>query len=137
MMNIRQRSVNVNRLQLLETLRANLEIHRAEYREAVLEFHARLEADLKVALKKVKAVDPNIAEIESKLRRFSFSVQFPQNYENQYVEVIEMLELSVDEVINLDAESFRAYVKNEWAWQQSFRATKAMYATVGSMLSHE
>lgn len=137
MMNIRQRSVNVNRLQLLETLRANLEIHRAEYREAVLEFHARLEADLKAALKKVKAVDPDISEIESKLRKFSFSVRFPQNYESQYVEVIEMLELSVDDVINLDAESFRAYIKNEWAWQQGFRATKALYATAGSMLTDE
>jgi hypothetical protein len=137
MMNIRQRSVNVNRVQLLEALRKNLEIHRTEYREAVLEFHRRLEEDLKVAVKKVKNVDPTVQEIEDKLKRFSFHVQFPQNYESQYVEVIEMLELSVDENINLDAESFRAYIKNEWAWQHSFRATKAAYATAGSFLANE
>lgn len=130
MMNIRQRSVNVNRLELLEKLRANLALHKAEYAQALSEYQQRLIDDLKFAAKKVsKVTDPN------ELKNFRFSVPFPQNHEADYAEVIEMLEMSVDETINLDAESFKAYIKNEWHWQQQFSAAKMAYASVGSSLT--
>lgn len=130
MMNIRQRSVNVSRVELLAKLKANLELHRAEYKEALVEFHARLLEDLKLAHKKASKVE-NVEQ----LKGFRFNVAFPQNHEKDYEEVIEMLEMSVDEHINLDSESFKAYIKNEWQWQASFTAAKMAYATVGSSLS--
>jgi hypothetical protein len=130
MMNIRQRSVNVNRLELLAKLRENLEVHRAEYKEALAEFHVRLAEDLKLAAKKVAKTE-NAAD----LKNFSFSIQFPPNHEQDFVDVIEMLEMSVDDTINLDSESFKAYIKNEWNWQHHFRAAKMAYASVGSSLS--
>jgi beta-xylosidase len=130
MMNIRQRSVNVNRLELLAKLRANLETHKAEYAEALAEYQQRLLDDLKLAAKKVaKVTDPN------ELKNFRFSVPFPQNHEADYAEVIEMLEMSVDETINLDSESFKAYIKNEWHWQTQFTAAKMAYVTAGSSLT--
>jgi tetratricopeptide (TPR) repeat protein len=127
MMNIRQRSVNVSRQQLLVKLKENLLKHQAEYQEALIEFHKRLIDDLKLAHKQVSKV----ANVEE-LKDFSFKVSFPQNHEKDYAEVIEMLEMSVDESINLDSESFRAYVKNEWSWQKQFLAAKAAYSIVGS-----
>lgn len=130
MMNIRQRSVNVSRVELLAKLKENLEAHRVEYAEALVEFKTRLVEDLKLASKKV-----NKTENVEDLKNFAFHIQFPQNHEKDYLEVIEMLEMSVDENINLDAESFRAYIKNEWNWQNTFRAAKMAYATVGSALS--
>lgn len=130
MMNIRQRSVNVSRTELLAKLKENLEAHRREYQEALVEFKARLVEDLKLAHKKVNKVE-NVED----LKNFSFDIQFPQNHEKDYEEVIEMLEMSVDEHINLDSESFKAYIKNEWNWQHHFRAAKMAYATVGSALS--
>lgn len=133
MMNIRQRSVNVNRLELLEKLKENLKIHQAEYAEAVLEYRARLEEDLKLALKRVKNTEDG--EIEKKLKDFRFTITFPPNHEKDYIEVIEMLEMSVDDTINLDAESFRAYIKNEWVWKAHFEMAKMAYAAVGSSLS--
>lgn len=133
MMNIRQRTVNVSRTDLLAKLYENLELHRVEYAEAVLEYRARLEEDLSLALKKVKKVDA--ADTEKVLKDFRFSISFPQNHEKDYVEVIEMLEMSVDENINLDGESFRAYIKNEWSWKGHFELAKMAYASVGSSLS--
>lgn len=130
MMNIRQRSVNVNRLELLAKLKENLALHRAEYQEALTEFQTRLIEDLKLAHKKVSKVE----KVED-LRNFSFDIQFPQNHEREYAEVIEMLEMSVDDTINLDAESFKAYIKNEWQWQHHFRAAKASYGAVASSLT--
>jgi hypothetical protein len=130
MMNIRQRSVNVSRTELLAKLKENLEVHRREYQEALVEFKARLVDDLKLATKKV-----NKTENVEDLKNFAFHIQFPQNHEQDYIDVIEMLEMSVDENINLDSESFKAYIKNEWNWQHHFRAAKMAYATVGSALS--
>lgn len=130
MMNIRQRSVNVNRQELLKKLHENLELHRAEYQEALSEFKERLEADLQLALKRVKKTDDVLS-----LKNFSFNITFPQNHEKDYIEVIEMLEMSVDETINLDTESFRAYIKNEWVWNHSFKSTLMSYKSVGSSLT--
>lgn len=130
MMNIRQRSVNVNRVELLAKLRQNLELHRAEYAQALSEFQERLLGDLRLAAKKVAKIDDPM-----KLQNFRFSVPFPQNHENDYVEVIEMLEMSVDENINLDSDSFKAYIKNEWHWKGQFDLSKTAYLTVGSSLS--
>lgn len=130
MMNLHQRSVNVSRVELLKKLKENLTAHRAEYDEAVIAFHARLQDDLKLALKKVKAVQ----DVES-LKNFKFHVPFPQNHSADYEEVIEMLEMSVDKSINLDAQSFRAYIKNEWVWRTQFESAKLQYVTAGSGLS--
>ncbi len=130
MMNLRQRSVNVSRTELIAKLKDNLDIHRKEYQEALVEYHARLIEDLKLAQKKVSKV----TKIED-LKNFRFNVAFPQNHEKDYVEVIEMLEMSVDDTINLDAESFRAYIKNEWAWKGTFETTKLQYALAGSSLT--
>lgn len=123
MMNLRQRSVNVDRLALLKALRENQAVHRIEYAEALVEFHARLVSDLALALKAVKKE----TDVES-LKNFRLNVVAPVNHEGEYAEVIEMLEMSVDETINLDSESFKAYIKNEWNWSRQFSQTKALYA---------
>lgn len=130
MMNLRQRTVNVNRLELLKALEENREKHRAEYKEALVEFHRRLLEDLEQAHRTV-AETKNIED----LQKFRMSILFPQNHEKDYDEVIDMLKWSADETINLDAESFKAYVKNEWSWTSSFLHTKALYAVAGSSFS--
>lgn len=130
MMNLRQRSVNVARSELLEKLKINLELHRIEYKEALVEFKERLTEDLKLATKKVAKT-----EHAQELSNFRFKVIFPSNHESDYLEVIEMLEMSVDVNINLDAESFKAYIKNEWQWQPQFQAAKTAYSLAGSSIT--
>jgi hypothetical protein len=121
MMNIRNKSVNVERTKLLEALKTNLELHRAQYKEAVADFQARLLKDLTVAKNKVKKANPE------SLKDFRFDINFPANHEKDFVEVIDMLEHSTDETINLDSESFKAYFKNEWSWTHSFETSLALY----------
>lgn len=129
MMTLRQRSVNVNRLELIEALKKNLETHRAEYEVALADFKTRLLEDLKTAQKHVNKTEA------ADLKNFSIHFSFPQNHEKDFVEVIEMLEMSVDENINLDADSFRAYIKNEWAWTHSFKSVTESYKIAASTLS--
>jgi hypothetical protein len=130
MMNIRQRSVNVKRTELLEALRKNLEVHRIEYKQALIDFKQRLIEDLQAGIEKVNGSEP------AELSKFNVQVMFPQNHEKDFLEVIEMLDLSVDDNINLDAESFRAYFKNEWHWSNSFAALTESYKLSGSFLSN-
>ena len=128
MMNLNQRSVNVNKEELLTKLRENLEIHKVQYEEALVDFKERLLSDLKKGVKLV-------GKTEAKdLKRFSISSPFPQSHEKDYVEVIEMLEMSTDDTINLDAQSFKAYIKNQWSWSVQFETSNSMYKT-GSFLS--
>lgn len=128
MMNLHQRSVNVNKQELLTKLRENLEIHKTEYKEALVDFKERLLSDLK---KGVKLVDKTEAK---DLEEFNIRISFPRSHESDYEEVIEMLEMSTDETIELDSQSFKAYIKNEWQWSVQFAATSNMYKT-GSFLS--
>lgn len=129
MMNLRQRSVNVKRTELIEALKKNLEIHRAEYKEALVDFKKRLLEDLEAGAKHVANATPE------ELSKFSVRIIFPQNHEKEFEEVIEMLELSVDEHINLDSESFKAYFKNEWSWATAFKNMTESYKVSASMLT--
>jgi hypothetical protein len=124
------KSINVKRSTLLEKLYENRNIHRKEYEEALVEFKARLQEDLKTISKRV-----NKTENVEDLKELRVSISFPQNHETDYNEVIEMMEASVDETINLDSQSFKAYFKNEWPWAQQFRLAKASYVTAGSTMS--
>lgn len=127
-MTLRQRSVNVKREELLEALKKNLEIHRAEYAQALIDFKTRLVEDLSAGLKQVKKSEP--VDLED----FNIRITFPHSHEKDFLEVIEMLEMSVDENINLDAESFRAYFKNEWQWTHHFKALTESYKVGGAFL---
>jgi hypothetical protein len=129
MMNIRQRSVNVKRDELLKALRSNLIKHKEDYTQALIDFKLRLLEDLQAGVEKVTASEPKA------LAKFNVEVRFPQNHEKDFLEVIEMLEMSVDENINLDAESFRAYFKNEWSWSAGFHSLTESYKSAGSFLS--
>jgi hypothetical protein len=111
MITLRNKSVNVPRDVLINYLRANLELHKAQFQEAVEVYQKRLQFELQEALD-VVAGQINFDAL-SKVR---VSFNPPQSHESDYVEILEMMEMSVDDTINLDSESFRAYIKNEWSW---------------------
>jgi hypothetical protein len=121
MITIRQKSININRNILLAALRDNLDAHTAEYLEALQDYRVLIIRKLHDAFEQAKLVGPADAA--------KITVQFnpPQDHRVDYKDAIEMLEFSADEIINLDQESFKAYVKNEWSWTQSFKVMAASY----------
>jgi hypothetical protein len=131
MISMHSKTVNVNRTLLLQKLKSSLATHQQEYKEALVAFHTRLTEDLKLAHKKISKV----TDVEQ-LKDFEFSADFPQNHEEDYLNVIEMLEMSVDENIQLDQASFKAYVKNDWPWKQQFVAASSSYAIAGSSMKN-
>ena len=51
----------------------------------------------------------------------------PRSYESEYTDIIAMMEMSVDATVNLDMQSFKSYVLNEWSWSRGFAATTTLY----------
>lgn len=118
MINLRHQTVNVNRLELIEALRVSLSKHTAEFEEAIKDYERAVQLYLEQALQRVK--EGNYSDVVCKLYP-------PQNKEAEYIDVIDLLSVSVDDTIQLDSEAYKAYYKNEWSWTGQFKALTATY----------
>jgi hypothetical protein len=59
---------------------------------------------------------------------------YPENHLEDYDRVIDMLKYSVADKVELSSKDFDAYVRNNWAWRQSFLGTNTAYVT-GCMIN--
>lgn len=118
MLTLRTQSVNVNRLDLITALKKGREQHLAAYNEALADYKDRTIEFLKTALANAQAGD---------LSNVKLTFNPPMLHLSDYDNVIEMMDLSVDETINLDTDAFKAYFKNEWPWTNSFALAAASY----------
>lgn len=114
-------AIKMKREELLAIVRANLEKHIADYDEAVSDYKALVLATASANLKLAKTAD---------LKEFSKIKQTPsapRSFEDSYKRAIRMLELSVDDIIEVEEDVFNQLVLDEWTWKSSFVATSAMY----------
>ena len=118
MMTNGQQSVTVNRLALIKAIKEGRDQHRAQYDEAVVDFKAKLEAELSRVLKQVR---------KGNVQEHHVNVTPPPCHLTDYDDVIEMMEMSVDENITLDRDAFKAYFKNEWSWTRTFNTLNSSY----------
>ena len=54
----------------------------------------------------------------------------PISYEDSYTRAIRMLELSIEEVIEVEEDIFNQLVLDEWQWKHAFTATGALYKSI-------
>lgn len=128
MINLRQQTVNVRRSALIEALRKGLELHRAQFIEADLDYKAAVLAHQEAARARTASGDFSDFRIRMNLHE-------PENKSQEYVDVIEMMEVSVDDVVQIDKDAFKAFYKNEWPWTAGFLAASAGYKTaLGGLL---
>ena len=52
---------------------------------------------------------------------------YPENHTDDYAGTIRRLELSVDKEIELDTNEFDSYIRNKWAWRDSFLTSNTGY----------
>ena len=116
-------SVKMNRLELLQIVKDNAIKHVADYDEAVVDYKA---AVIKVAKANLKIANTG------ELSKFNFvkMPSAPVNYADNYSRAIRMLELSVDNVIELEDHIFNQLVLDEWSWKQGFVAQSALYKSI-------
>jgi len=116
-------NVKMNRKELLKIVKDNQKKHVVEYNESVEDYKV---AVIKVAqenLKKAKTGD-------MVLFKFRAMPQAPTSYEDNYTRAIRMLELSVEDVIDIDEHIFNQLVLDEWGWKQNFVTQSALYKSI-------
>ena len=128
------RSVKMNRSELLDIVRKNKEKHILEYKEAVADYLLVIK---KIAEQNVKIATSNRKVVEASTDLNSINVvsyksfpQQPSTFELEYSRAIRMLELSVEDVIELEDHIFNQLVLDEWEWKHKFVASAALYKTM-------
>ena len=112
MLSLHKQTVTVCRLKLLQALKNNLEIHISEYKEATEDYKVIATCFAQQLLHEVS---------HGNFKNMVFKIQEPISYESKYQDIIDMLEISVVDRIELDSQAFKAYFKNEWDWTSSFK----------------
>ena len=118
------RSVKVNKSELQKILADNKKKHVKEYEEAVKDYK---KAALKVAKDHVELAKSGELDKIAKIRSMPSG---PVSYEDSYNRAIRMMELSVEDVIELEEQIFNQLVLDEWAWKNAFTASAALYKTI-------
>lgn len=131
------------RVELLTKLNANRETHMTEYEEAMKGYFMEVQEEAteligKLEEVKVLASKEEFAEDKKDYER-NFFIKARKPFSNlpAYDRAIAMLEMSTDQDIPLDEESFSCYVLDEWDWKEEFATTNAYYSgKFGEVLRH-
>lgn len=118
------RSVKVNKAELMKILQDNKKKHIKEYEESVKDYK---KAALKVAKEHVEFAKSG--ELDQ-IARIKAMPSKPVSYEDSYNRAIRMMELSVDDVIELEEQIFNQLVLDEWMWKTAFTASGALYKSI-------
>lgn len=116
-------AIKMNRLELLEIVKANKLKHMAEFEESVI--------DYKNLVLQIAAANHKLAKTAdlAEFKKIKQHPSAPTSYEVSYSRAIRMLELSVEDVIEIEEHIFNQLVLDEWDWKRGFVAASAMYKT--------
>ena len=118
-------SIKMKRLELLGIVSANLQTHIKEFNESVEDYKKLV---LQIATANLKIAKSASLEEFKKIKSLP---SLPVSYEDSYKRAIRMLELSVEDIIDIEEDVFNQLVLDEWQWKRAFTVSNATYK-VGS-----
>lgn len=121
MLTINQQTVHVNRLEMIIALKAGLVAHQAQYATLRAEYEAAVVKFLAKAAYRAKKGD---------FTNLNLNISAPVDHSSKYIDIIEMSEVSVNDTVELDKESYKAYYKNQWSWSAGLEAMGASYKSI-------
>jgi len=104
----------------MKKLEQNRAEHRKIFDEAVIGYRDEAIRQLESHIERIKA--------NNKVVRISVYVTPPEDHTDDYDAAIEMLKWATGTDIELDEQTFRHYVLNEWDWTRSFITTNSAYS---------
>lgn len=108
------KTVRVNKSELIKILYENRKKHKREYKESIRAY-------------RVKAVDLFNQELQKAVSGKAFKTVFdlskPECHEKDYDLIIKMIEMSIDDILEMDQQEFSQLVNDEWTWKSSFRSS--------------
>ena len=117
------RKVNIEKQELLDIVRANKQKHVEDFKESVTDYK---KAALVIAKDNLALVKTGKVEEILKVKAMPPK---PVSFEHDYDRAIRMLELSIDEVIELEQDIFNQLVLDEWTWKTTFTSNSTLYKT--------
>jgi hypothetical protein len=111
-------TVLVNRETVLERVKANREDHRAKFEEAIEGYKHRAIELLEEHIDRIRYKGPE---------RVFVSLPWPEDHTEDYDRIVDQLEFSLDDKLELNEQEFNTYVRDEWGWQKNFAETYSMY----------
>ena len=141
-----KRKVEVNRVKLLSTLRANLKKHVSEYEEAMAGYKAELlgkmsqafdKAEKQLAEQRKKLGDKVAAFTDEDIKKqndyivlvdtIGVEMRVPHSFAKEYEAAIDMAEWDVRETLELTHAEFTCFVRDQWDWKSEFEAVTSIY----------
>lgn len=110
--------IKVKKDELLAKLRANRETHSAQFEKAAAGYRKKVIEVLESRLKDARS---------GKLPVLIFNLPMPVDQTSAYDRAIGMLEMSVEDIIELDEHDYQQYVLDEWNWSASVTASNTFY----------
>jgi fibronectin type 3 domain-containing protein len=114
-------SVKIERKKLLDIVTENSSKHVEQYLEAIEDYKV---AALKIAKENLKTAKTGDMQ---RLKTTRSLPSAPVSYEHNYARAIRMLELSAEDIIELEESVFNQLVLDEWGWKQQFMSLAATY----------
>ena len=118
--------IKVDKDALLITLRANLERHDQIVKEA-------RQAYCKKAREQLENKIDELAK--GKCSSLAFRLLPPESHADDYKRAIKMLEMSSDDEIVLDAETFQCFVEDNWNWMRVWLSSNSSSSSIASSYS--
>lgn len=116
-------SVRVNTKELLDKVRTNRDQHHDLFVKAQAGFRQRAIEELDDMIEKAKAGDI----------RLTVGLTPPSDHTTEYDRAIAMLEMSQDDIVEIDSDQFAQLVQNEWHWFAQATAVNSTYASGGKL----
>lgn len=111
-------TISVDKTQLLDTLKANKQAHEEEFNETWGNYVQAFIDKLKERLAEVEAGSkPN----------HMIDILVPRSYADEYERVIQMLEWSQSNSVNLTHREFTQWVQDNWDWKDMHLTTANAY----------
>lgn len=115
-------SVKVKKDELLAIVKENRTKHEAEFNAAQEAYKVKAKAALRGQVKNIDQEKPftlNFKELPE-----------PKQFLKEYDRAIGMLEMSVDEIVELEDDEYDRLVKDQWHWTNQFVAATSIYNIV-------
>lgn len=143
-MGLSERTVTVNRIKLLETLKANRDKHQSDYHDSLAGYKEQAKDALAKKVERARqSIDDNAEIISRKIDKFdpeeplantvivmqqiSFQLEVPKDHTRSYDVAIQMAEWEVGETIELTQSQFQCFVMDDWDWKQKFEHLNKSY----------
>jgi hypothetical protein len=118
---------------VLKKVKENLAQHRCDYQEAVRGYRVAAEKALTKAAVDIEALAIRLEETPGEavvLKSVYFDLRIPENHEDDYNQVLEMLGMCSEKTIQMDPEAFACFCQDRWDWKDEFAATSASYSSL-------